>query len=75
MDYKTKQQLIATGKMVLGVGRIGSGLMTAMGKGLVGAYCLNHGMTRAAASMAQASLEGGAKSIKDGWKEWNEARG
>jgi hypothetical protein len=65
-------KMVAVGKIGLGSARIVSGLATAFGKGLLGAYLQNHHLTRVAAMVAKSSLEGGGKMVENGWRELNE---
>jgi hypothetical protein len=69
MKEKTKKELMAIGKIALGGARIASGIATAAGKGLLGAYCKNHHLKQAGMMMARSSVHGGMKMIGDGMKE------
>lgn len=62
-------KLLSVGKMAVGAARIASGIATATGHGLVGAYCRNHHMMAMASRIAKSSCEGGAKMFKEGARE------
>ena len=69
MNERTRQELLAVGKIALGSVRIASGIATALGKGLLGTYCRNHHLTQVGIRIAQSSIKGGAQMIEDGWRE------
>lgn len=69
MDQKTKANVVAVGKIVLGSGKIASGLAMALGKGWAGAYLKSHHMTGAAAQFARHSLKAGRELIEEGASE------
>lgn len=70
-DEELKKKALAAGKVALGVGRIASGIVTATGHGLVGGFLKSHHMTQAAVRLGKAGVEGGAKMVKEGMKEFD----
>lgn len=73
MDDTTKSKLSAVGKIAFGAARIGSGIATATGNGLIGAALRKHHHMPTALRIAKSSIEGGQKSINEGLAEWKKA--
>lgn len=73
MEKKTKEKIKAGAKIVFGAARIVTGLITATGHGLVGAYLRNHHMQGAALRLGKASAEAGGKMLDEGVKDWEKA--
>ncbi len=71
----TKREALAVAKIGLGSARVASGVLTALGKGVLGTYCRNHRMTRAGIELGKYSIKGGTKMVQDGLREWRAARG
>lgn len=69
-DDEMKRKVMAAGKVALGVGRIAGGVVTATGHGILGGFLRSHHMTRAALQVGKAGVEGGAKMVKEGMKEF-----
>jgi hypothetical protein len=70
MEDSTKAKLSAAGKMAFGLARIGSGLTTAAGHGVVGSVLKNNGHMLTAYRIAQTSIEGGKKVFDEGMADW-----
>jgi hypothetical protein len=73
MDAKTQAKLDAAGKIAFGAARIGSGIMTATGHGIIGGLLKKHHNMPVAFRMAQSSIEAGHKSFCEGLADWKKA--
>lgn len=73
MDENIKAKLAAAGKIGLGGARMVSGVMTATGHGLVGAYLNQHHHMGAAYHIGKSSLEKGQKMVDEGLDDWKKA--
>lgn len=73
MDTMTQHKLKAAGKMAFGAARIASGLATATGHGLIGAYCQKHNAMHAAYRLAKGSIERGTALFNEGLADWQAA--
>jgi hypothetical protein len=73
MDDSTKSKLAAAGKMAFGMARIGSGLATATGHGIIGSVLKNNGHMPTALRIAKSSIEGGKEAFDEGLADWNKA--
>jgi hypothetical protein len=69
MDNITQRKIVAGGKVLLGAGRMVSGVATAFGVGILGSFLRHRHMQRAATHLGKMSLEAGSKMLKSGWSE------
>ena len=72
MSDQTKLKVLGAVKVLGGLARITSGVLTGCGGGIVGSYMKHHGMKVAAGRLANYSIEGGKKMLQSGWKELHE---
>lgn len=73
MDANTQAKLDAVGKIAFGAVRIGSGIMTATGHGIIGGLLKKHHHMPAAFRIAKSSIEAGHKSFCEGLADWKRA--
>ena len=73
MDAITQNKLKAAAKMAFGAARIASGLATATGHGLIGAYCQKHNAMPTAYQLAKGSIERGTALFNEGLADWQAA--
>ncbi|HTU26446.1 MAG TPA: hypothetical protein VMF30_13660 [Pirellulales bacterium] len=66
-----KRELTGMAKIGIGSARIVGGVMTALGKGLIGTYCRNHQMTQAGVRIAAGSIKGGVEMVRRGFEDLN----
>lgn len=74
MDERTKKQLIAYGKIGIGVGRMISGVVTASGHGLLGSYLRNRNMQQQALWLGKKSVEAGKRMTEEAVEELKRLR-
>lgn len=73
MDESTKNKMMAAGKMAFGLSRMASGIATAGGVGLIGAFLNAHHMKGAAMRLGVLSWQAGMKDLEKGWSEFKES--
>jgi hypothetical protein len=69
MDSITKKKVIADAKIGFGVLRIGSGVATACGVGVLGSVLRQHHMMEVARRIAVMSIKGGKAMLDEGLAE------
>lgn len=74
MEHITKQKIIANAKIGVGALRIGSGVATACGVGILGGFLRHHHMMSLARRIAVASVQGGKAMLDEGLAERRAAR-
>jgi len=73
MPDKTKGKIKAVGKIVYGTVRVGTGIATATGHGILGAYLKSHHMQASAINIGLKGIDAGMKSLSEGWNEWEKS--
>lgn len=74
MDSSTKSKIKAVGKIAFGAFRIVSGIATATGQGVIGAYCKKHHMIGNAIRLGKMGIEGGSKMLGEGFEDLKKAK-
>jgi len=66
-----KNEMTGLAKIGIGSARIVGGFATAFGKGLIGTFFNNHGMTHVGIQIAARSIKAGAKMVREGLEDLN----
>lgn len=69
-----KQKVAAAAKMALGAIRIGSGIATGLGVGIVGGVLRHRHMSHVAMRLGKFGVEGGMRMFDEGLANWKQAK-
>jgi hypothetical protein len=72
MQDRTKTKMVAAGKVGIGVIRMASGGLTAVGLGVFGTFLRHHKMMQLANRIGHMSFEGGSKMFEEGCAEFRQ---